>query len=526
MKIYGKGIQTVRGFLIGVSCDMPAGRMVCGFLGHSATLGCNKCFKKFPGSVGSKDYSGFDRENPRKWKKRTNEIHRSNIHEIQQAKTKTERDKLESEYGCRYSVLLQLPYFDPTQMSIIDPMHNLFLGTAKHLTKLWINSEPAIITNHDLTIIQEFVDEMHAPADVGRIPRKIDTGSGFSGFTADQFKSWVMYYSIPSLFKILNSEHLECWRHYVLACRLLCQRSISLSQISLADALIVQFCKRFEFIYGKNHVTPNMHGHCHLREVFLDYGPVYGFSFERMNGVLEHQPTNHHCIEVQLMTRFNHDSGAYAIQNPSDFYNELNQFCILRQNLTGSLLTTENCGNQPEEFSNVFTLDVFESYEAQNLKQLLAKLHAKNLDEININLTYKKYKYVKINSIKILSSTPKHKSIALVSWNSHILGELTSVQDTNPIDTYQRPILINCFIKASFFIDGDIKTQNLASVQWLQTHPSRFIIGKPAQIWCKNLFERGGMHSFVPLGYLICRCAYASMRIDGENVLCIVPLVT
>ena len=289
MKIYGEETQLVKGILIGVSCDMPAGRKVCGFLGHSATLGCNKCFKKFPGSVGSKDYSGFDRENPRKWKKRTNEVHRSNVREIQRAKTKTERDKLESEYGCRYSVLLQLPYFDPTQMSIIDPMHNLFLGSAKHLTKLWINSEPAIITNNDLKTIQEFVDEMHVPADVGRIPRKIVTGSGFTGFTADQFKNWVMYYSIPSLFKILSSEHLECWRHYVLACRLLCQRSISLSQISLADALIVQFCKRFELIYGKNHVTPNMHVHCHLKEVLLDYGPVYGFwlfSFERMNGVL------------------------------------------------------------------------------------------------------------------------------------------------------------------------------------------------------------------------------------------------
>ena len=68
MKIQGEETQLVKGILIGVSCDMPAGRKVCGFLGHSASLGCNKYFKKFPGSVGSKDYSGLDRENPRKWK--------------------------------------------------------------------------------------------------------------------------------------------------------------------------------------------------------------------------------------------------------------------------------------------------------------------------------------------------------------------------------------------------------------------------------------------------------------------------
>ena len=366
MKIYEEEMQTVKGFLIGISCDMPAGRKTCGFLGHNAILGCNKCLKKFPGSVGSKDYSGFDRE---KWTKRTIEAHRSNVHEIQQAKTKTERDKLQSKYGCRYSVLLQLPYFDPIQMLIIDPMHNLYLGSAKRLTKLRINNTPAIVTNKELTSIQEIVDEMHVPTDIGRIPRKIEIGSGFSGFTADQFKIWVIYYSIPSLFKILNNEQLEGWRHFVLACRILCQRSISLSQLSLADALILQFCKRTEFLYGNAqyaHALPFKRG----------YGPVYGFwlfSFERMNCVLEHQPTNHQCIEVQLMSRFNRDNNAYAMQNPTDFYDELNHLCVLRQNLVDSLLTTERSAHQSYEFSNVFTLKVFENHEAQNLKHLFAQ---------------------------------------------------------------------------------------------------------------------------------------------------------
>ena len=51
----------VRCALIGVPCDMPAGRKACGFLSHCALLGCTKCLKVFPGSVGNKDYSGFDR---------------------------------------------------------------------------------------------------------------------------------------------------------------------------------------------------------------------------------------------------------------------------------------------------------------------------------------------------------------------------------------------------------------------------------------------------------------------------------
>ena len=37
--------------------------------------------------------------------------------------------------------LFRLPYFDPVHMLVLDPMHNLFLGTAKHITqKLYIRS--------------------------------------------------------------------------------------------------------------------------------------------------------------------------------------------------------------------------------------------------------------------------------------------------------------------------------------------------------------------------------------------------
>ena len=51
---------------------------------------------------------------------------------------KTERDKATSQYGCRYSCLLKLPYFDPVTMLTIDPMHNLYIGTAKYMfSKIW-----------------------------------------------------------------------------------------------------------------------------------------------------------------------------------------------------------------------------------------------------------------------------------------------------------------------------------------------------------------------------------------------------
>ena len=55
MNVHGKGVHTIRCALLCLACDTPACRKAAGFLSHSATLGCSKCLKKFPGPVGCKD---------------------------------------------------------------------------------------------------------------------------------------------------------------------------------------------------------------------------------------------------------------------------------------------------------------------------------------------------------------------------------------------------------------------------------------------------------------------------------------
>ena len=164
----------------------------------------------------------FDREN---WESRSNFDRRSCTATINQSRNQTERNQLESQFGCRYSVLLDLPYFDPVRMTVVDPMHNLFLGTAKYLIKnVWIQQD--ILTKSTMMAIQNTIDSMSVPTDLGRIPCKIQ--SGFDHFTADQLKNWVNLYSIPCLYGILSSDHLENWRYFDLACRILCCRSLSL----------------------------------------------------------------------------------------------------------------------------------------------------------------------------------------------------------------------------------------------------------------------------------------------------------
>ena len=125
------------------------------------------------------------------------------------------------------------------------------------MIKLWI--ERGLLDPREYDTLQEAVDRIYVPSSLGRIPSKI--ASSFSSFTADQLKNWTTLFSLMVLIKKLPEDDIECWRHFVLAAHLLYKPSISLNDVTLADALLLQFCKRGQRMYGPNVITRNMHLH-------------------------------------------------------------------------------------------------------------------------------------------------------------------------------------------------------------------------------------------------------------------------
>ena len=70
-------------------------------------------------------------------------------------------------------------------------MHNLYLGTGKHILKdIWSDRE--IIRESKFDEIQDRIDRMVVPPDIGRIPNKIK--SSFSKLTTDQLKTGLCIY--------------------------------------------------------------------------------------------------------------------------------------------------------------------------------------------------------------------------------------------------------------------------------------------------------------------------------------------
>lgn len=113
------------------------------------------------------------------------------------------------------------------RFSVIDPMHIILLGSAKHTIVLW--KSLGILNESSNNHIQDIVNSFSTPPDVGRIPYKI--ASGFSSFTADQWKNWITIFSLVALKEVIPDQHYQIWRVFVQACLLVSSRAITHTKV-------------------------------------------------------------------------------------------------------------------------------------------------------------------------------------------------------------------------------------------------------------------------------------------------------
>ena len=122
------------------------------------------------------------------------------------ARTKSAQKEIVSEYGIRFSILTHLPYFDIVRMHVVDPMHNLLLGTPKHMMHILTQND--VISKAQFDTISKTAAKINVPRCAGRIPSKI--ASSFSGFTADQWRNWTTVYSVLKAFYQKINSYAGC----------------------------------------------------------------------------------------------------------------------------------------------------------------------------------------------------------------------------------------------------------------------------------------------------------------------------
>ncbi len=257
--------------------------------------------KTFPReSFGSKpDYSGFDYES---WVPRSGDQHKALARETLTAQTKTIKERMESASGVRYSEFFRLSYFDPIASHVVDPMHNLLLGTAKHVFATWIKQ--GLLDDEKIDRVDHCAQTVGRTKGTGRIARSM---THFKSLKAEEWKNWVLIYSSYCLKDVLPRIHYNIWQLFVRANMLLINTSITKTEAADAHLLLKLFCSKFQELYGAEACTPNMHMHLHLKSCIARFGPVYAFwafSFERYNGLLGSYPTNNRSLTITIMRKF------------------------------------------------------------------------------------------------------------------------------------------------------------------------------------------------------------------------------
>lgn len=544
--------KIIRAALVYASCDLPATRKLCGFYGVKAKYGCSKCLKCFP-SVSSFNinYSGFERD---EWQPRDLTTHISIVKQAKNASSQSEQANVEKKIGARYSELLRLPYFDIIRCHLVDPMHNLYLGTSKRMIKIW--KERNMITESGFHDIQCQIDKINPPSTIGRLPHKIATQ--FAGFTAEQWLLWTTLYSPLVLRGILPENNYTHWCIFSRACSLLSFPHINVSDVEEADKLLVTFCKGFQELYGEEECTPNLHMHCHLKTCIMDVGPLHSFwcfSFERYNGILEKMQKSWQGPEIQLAQKFSALQMLSSINLPQTIPPEL-QECFMKMkhdrlvipDFTFDGLTIFNYEQNfsclpPEVIAEKLPFHQpvtpgKEKFLTEQKRNLLAEMYSTIYGQgvTHIPLRYEEFREVKVFEEVYTSAKSKstRSSVIVAVWPSP-LGILSSRRPTRD-DIRVGAInffLVHCPVIASHDqsnpnVETTItKPHVIAEIEWYQDHPRKFSFGNGI-VLSATVSQPYSCASFMPISRIVSRCATVNKTVQmdyGEDSVCIaIPL--
>ena len=519
--------------LLCCAADVPAARKLCGFLGHQANRGCSHCCKFFPGGFGeSKDYSGFeDRDH---WPKRTAAQHRRDAQIVRNCRSESASEKKAQELGTRYTVLLELPYYSSVSTCVIDPVHNLFLGTAKRVFDKWV--ENGVISNADLKKIQERIELFRVPSDLGRLPSNIASNRG--GYTASQWKNFVLLYSMYVLKGIVPQSHLSYWQSFVLGCKYLCQPCISKTDLIIADRKLLDFVKAYERENGNASVSPNMHLHMHIRESVQNFGSVYGFwlfSCERFNGILGAFHSNGREIEVQIMRKFT-SSGILAnlqFSLPRQYENYFVEHCQVlsvdptldfHQSISLTSSASGPLSGKESVWSDFSTLSILTSYKIGSLdndsRNLLQQVYFKLYPQSSVELStlFKKYSSVTVGGERY-GSRCTFQQVGFSCVMASRCGADGSIHSGR-----ERPGVVKYYIMHSAKVDGHQLNHMFAVTDWLKPSETDFEYANPLSVWYAKNYELPGPAIFLPVQRLHSRFVSVEEIHSGKKYCIVSPI--
>ena len=344
---------------------------------------------------------------------------------------------------------------------------------------------------------------------------------------------------MPAFHGIISQEYLEVWQKFVEACWLICRPIVHKSDGKKAEELLVEFGKRFESLFGRDAVTPNIHFATHIVECMEEFGSIYTFwcfGMERLNGFLGDYTTNSRCIEVTITRKFlsdcylasrSHDIPDFLKELFPSFFTKAVSMQVAKPptlpkkvELLGSLPLSE-CINLWKETDHIVIKGKPERYllDADD-RDLLMKSYKSMYPSVEINLSDVYEMCFKINTLSLGShrlftgSTHESKKCIIKANWSDTNGNITLDLEDFKIGQ------IKHFLKHCINLDGQRKMHIICVMDWFEEFHHESIDTEcifPTLVFRKSDKIKGGPSSFMPIQRIESICAYSTRTIKGHK---------
>jgi hypothetical protein len=197
---------------------------------------------------------------------------------------KYEKECQDQSHGIKGKIgLSELRFFSPLYNTNIDYMHSILEGVIKRFFRYWFdqNCEQSI-KMYSIQLDKRLLS-IRPPSFVPVCPRSIDTRAKWR---ANEYLSFLLYYSLPVLYGILEPEYLSNLMKLVLCMETLLSRKISRESLVIVRKILINFVKEAQEIYPADIMVSGMHEILHLVDCTLNFGPlncINSFQFEELN---------------------------------------------------------------------------------------------------------------------------------------------------------------------------------------------------------------------------------------------------
>ena len=114
------------------------------------------------------------------------------------------------------------------------------------------------------------------PREITRVPRSISEHLKY--WKASELRSFLLFYSVPVLNGILNDDYFQHYMLFAQALFMIMQPTISRRSLNVAREMLIEFNRKFTYLYPKSTQTLNFHQLMHLCDDISFIEQLYMYS--------------------------------------------------------------------------------------------------------------------------------------------------------------------------------------------------------------------------------------------------------